>query len=559
MSNLTEARFKLQIMDAMRSLISDGRITEAEMPELASLPYPKNQEELSGFILPLFLHGIAKAMPGCPARENDDTISIRLDGEQYRKAKEVRQIMERSAVRQYISEKDRSVYRAIDGRMSDRISRLANLVREGDRDFYHIRKETILRQHEFHNHYSQLIRQGREDAEIAGVYDRVMALVSQRQEEKRAEFLAIRQRMNTQYVEHAKKVIEVPFELIQRLGAEGKALVEQLTAKGLHAFYRKPSLLELASSEISVDVFSGIDEADDSWYMAPVTTEILASDDTRLYHGQGTITAYDPESEYSLNGQLPFEVQHCIRTAASLDTFMAALPEEMRNAIATTEALSTELLGRDSHDIKKEDLEKLPAEAAPVLPPVEEAKVDELTASIQAQLQGTAPQPAPRKKGVRKAKPVEVPKPKTLDEIIAEQLASAGHPAVEVPAPQPEPEVTLPPEPAPVEPDDYEDREEEEEESHGLTISDVHHPSHGNNPIFYQMVDDPTGSGQLVQYIAFRGVDARFFMEFNEASIYSGKAIGNYAIPPFEQRFTALSDMPDGTAIRHEEFNGLLF
>lgn len=566
MSNLTEARFRYQMMDAIRGLLADGRITDEDVPHIATLPFPKSQEELPEFILPLFLHGISKALPGCPVRNNEDAISIRLDGEQYRKAKEVRQIMERSAVRQYISEKDRSTYRVIDGRMSDRITRLASQVRENDRDFYHIKKENLFREYDFAGNYSQLIRQGLDDAALVGVYDRVMQLVEQRQEEKRGEFLRIRKDMNEQFVTHAGNIMRIPFSFIERLGAEGKALVEQLRARGFDAFYRKPTLQELASTEISVDVFSALDEADESWYIAPVTLDILTSNEERLYHGQGTITSYDPESEYSLGGRLPFEVQHCIRTAANYDTFIAALPETIVNAMNASEELAQQLLGRDSTGITKDELRKLPSvpqEAAPVAEGQEEVSgsaVDALYENILAQI---AKKPPVKGKPTPKAKA----EAKSLADILQEAVADSPKPEVVTQAPDGEAVVMHEAEPvqptpvAPVEEADYQqpDPEEREEEgSHGLQIKDVHHESHGYNPIFYQMVADPTGDGQLVQYVAFRGIDARFFMNFNEAAIYSGKPIGTFNVYPFANRFVAVSEMPDGTALRQESYDGLL-
>jgi hypothetical protein len=327
LSRLDAARKKFELVEQVNILISEGHLSQEELVELPA-SIPTETEELTAFMQQLFQQGIKKSLPGCPVRVNSNVLSIRLDGLQHRKAQEIRKLSDKASIKTYIQQKNRELHTIMENNSSQHIrdNGHSELVTDGGREFYHVKykSDEVSRRH-MTGIYKSFIMQGNSDALLATRYDEIIAIVKERNEERRREFVINRTNLNVDYIKHVVDALTIPIEAFQSRG-----LIAALKEAGLTAFIKKPTIDELVTTSIMVDVYSAPDESDESWRIMPVTPLIVESTEERTYHGQGTITSFDPTSSASKNGQLPFVIQHCLRVGAEINDFLSVLPEEFR-------------------------------------------------------------------------------------------------------------------------------------------------------------------------------------------------------------------------------------
>ena len=554
---LEKARMNFKVAKGIRGLIRDNMFVLEDLQGMNEA-LPKTREELQEFIRELFHHFLKRDLPGCPIRIHNSTISIRQDGARHRKANEVRDYLNRSQIRDYIQAKDNDVLRALNNHTGKPIEGFARIVTEEDRKFYHISYKDY-NEGNFSRICKQIAEQGRNDIALEAHYDRVKELVEERNEERRTEFLRNRMNMHSKYLEHAVRTLSVPFEVLETIGVEGKALVEKARERGLTMFVRQPKLEDLAQSGFVVDVFSAPNEDDETWRMVPVTPEMVEQNDEVLYHGQGMITEFDPTSERSKGGRLPFVVQHCLRVGADINDFTVILPEEFRQNMAISQELYNEYFEGSSADMDVERLKErfaiqdvdspavgigeiitqvlggnIPKEEVPAK--VEEAKatvVESLTEQLRKQLEGAQPQPAPE----------------ATEHIIMDTPSSEAAQAIAEAIGVDTEQVTFTPAtdiPQQVVIDSGAAMAPAEEVP---SSSRPYHEGYGHNPVFYQANADGSTS-----FLAFRGEACQTFGTVNLALIYAGKSAGLHRVYDFNRR----EETPNEAHALNIEFNGNL-
>ena len=558
-SRLEAARSKFKALEKIANLRRQNFIEEEDVPRIPSI-IPRNSEELTAFMQQLFQYGVKKWMPGCPVRLNRNVVSVRLDGVQFRKANEVRQLFEKNGIRTYLNDKNRELYNLLEQNVQATMRGNGSIefVQEEGRDFYHIPATSAsVTSSGISNIYQSIVMQGRYDQVLNQNYDTVMALVKERNDERRREFIINRTQLNAEYIEHVVNTLTIPFEHLNN-----PEMVAALQEAGMVAFIKQPTLQELVSTDAMVDVFSAPSEEDETWRIMPVIPDIIESSEERIYHGQGVITAYDPTSAASKNGALPYVIQHCLRAGADIADFLMVLPEDFRNKLATCNDIYLQFTGDSSESIDKavlartyeesqhqaaqqaaqeailsaesvsslaqegtarkprvarrkatpaqpqaqtqEELDRLIREAFAKPVPEQEAVqaaqsavVDTLTEQLLAQMQGQSAEPATGDDELPfDVEPAVVQEAvPSADELYEQMLQQLA---------QPQQAPSQPAEPVPAEP--------------GMS----YHSYYGQNPIFVQL----NGAGNIHEYIAFSGHEGRAFDNFNAAAIYAGKQAG---------------------------------
>lgn len=592
LSRLDVARKKFELVEQVNILITEGHLSQEELVELPS-SIPAKPEELTAFMQQLFQQGIKKSLPGCPVRVNSNVLSVRLDGLQHRKAQEIRKLSDKASMKSYIQGRNPELHAIMDGNSIQHVRSNGHteLVTEEGREFYHIRyKSDSVSRRDMTTIYKSFVTQGRSDALLATRYDEIITIVKERNEERRREFVINRTNLNAEYIRHVVDALTIPIEAFQN-----QELVAALREAGLTAFIKKPKIDELVTTSIMVDVYSAPDESDESWRIMPVTPLIVESTEERTYHGQGTITSFDPSSSASKNGQLPFVIQHCLRVGAEINDFLSVLPEEFRANLVKSNEIYERIIGSSSESLNKEqvlanyatqkarieqeaareailsapvadlhrpaqdnqatgdsvavavahqaELDRLIREAFAGTTPVEQAVevaqvsvVQSLTESLLAQLQGA---------------PTQTPSDDSDDDEDYDDgdddLPFDVEPAVEVtPIPEITGTVVTPERVASPEPELQSlsallaamGMSEQQAPAH---VESLYHESYGENPIFVRL-----GETDIAEYIAFRGQESQAFDSFNMAAIYTNKPINERVIMHnIDNRLEAIN--PDST------------
>lgn len=562
-SVLEKARMNYKVAKGVRGLIRENMFNLVDLQGMNET-LPKTREELQEFIRELFHHFLKRDLPGCPIRIHNSTISIRQDGARHRKANEVRDYLNRSQIRDYIQSKDNDVLQAVNNHTAKPIEGFARIVTEEDRKFYHINYKDY-NEGNFQRICKQIAEQGRNDIALEAQYDRIKELVEERNEERRSEFLRNRMSMHAKYLEHAVRTLSVPFEVLETIGVEGKALVEKARERGLTMFVRQPKLEDLAQSGFVVDVFSAPNEDDETWRMVPVTPEMVEPNEEVLYHGQGMITEFDPTSERSKGGRLPFVVQHCLRVGADINEFTSILPEDFRKTMEISQELYNAYFEGSTADMDVERLKerfKIQDVDSPevgigeiitqvlggtvkqedVPAKVEEAKtsvVESLTEQLRKQMEEAKPAPHSIEEAVEHIR-VDTPSAEAV-EAVAQAIGVETEQVVITPPTDIPTEIVIDTEAAMA--------PTEGAESPAPTSGLPYHSNYGHNAVFYQSNADGSTT-----YIAFRGEACQTFPTVNLALIYAGKPAGSYRIYDFNRR----AELPSQAQPINIDFNGNL-
>lgn len=590
---LQDIRKKFDIYYKLQELYNQQYLSNEDFMRIPQ-HFPTNDEELTGFIQQLFHYGLKQHLPGCPVRVNSNKLSVRLDGQQHRQAQEIRRTLERTPVREYIRDKNRDLYNQIEQHLGESMrttGRIEHATEEG-REFFRIPFDTRMQDY-IQGVYSGIAKQGIGDKLLVDNQTTIETLVAQRNEERKAEFIQTRTAANAAYIQAIFNKLVVPFEDLEKL-RNGNALVAELRAAGLDVFVKEPTLRELASNEVLVDVFSGLDETqDEGWYIKPVTPEVIESRSNEwLYQGQGNITAYDEDPTTSKNGAIPFIVQHCVHAAARIEDFLSVLPQDFQDKLATSKEVYERVMGRDSTGLDVAGLrtaqpfeeevavEEVATESLAQGRTGEQAAgdvVDALTDSLLAQIRGASPEPVaePVEEGVDdhdlpfEPEPVAETQPAETDALTESLLAQMRPPTTPEPQAQEQAQAMIEAVADPfgmdvviptqhvvygrTEPDidvDFPHHQAEAEAEEIPAAEGSYHEVYGENPIFFY------GEGENKRFVAFRGQEGREFDNFNAAAIYANKQRGTVVTFQFEKRYNP--DLENDVVVP-EEFSGLLF
>lgn len=540
LSNLDVARFKYNIASGLHSLRSNSYISDNEVAELPQT-IPSRRAEIQTFLQELYHHGLRKHLPGCPVRVNNHVLSVRLDGNQYRRAQEIRKLFEKNGIREFLSQKASSLYRQIEQNNGSFMRNNGGIEykEEEGRQFFHVpyTSRASIDENSFSNIYSLIARQGRSDDRLSRIYDQVMALVAERNESRRREFIRNRTQLNTDYIKAIIEAITIPLEALQGL-PNGQALISAAQEAGLDAFYKQPDLKELAKTNFVVDVYSSPTEDDESWYITPVTPVIVESTPELTYHGQGVITSYDADPQRSKNGALPFVVQHCLRTGANLEDFLEVLPVELLEKINKSNGIYAQVVGGTSEGLDAEGLRRGMQRV--------DGQQGMSRSDLDRMIQDVFGTVKPEEQAVEEVKTQAA---QSLTENFLKQLEA-------VKTEQEEEQDDIPFEPEPSAPSPTQDELAERlrrqlQEQQEARARRGYHEAYGTNPIFGRFNGDA-----IVSYLAFRGNEAREFANYNQACIYAGKPVGHYQVFDVAQR---LEEPTEATRNIRLQFNGSLF
>lgn len=573
MGRLETARTKFKVIEKIHNLYASEMLTDEDLSRIPS-NIPLTDEEFIAYMQQLFQYGVKKWLPGCPVRIHNNVISVRLDGIELRRAKEVREILNKSNIRNYISEKNQTLYRSIEDHTVSRLATnsLIEFVEEEGREFYHIPVTSRqLGSNGVTHVYEGITLEGRSNQVLNTHYEELMTLIAQRNEERRREFVRNRTQLNAEYIKHVMSKLIIPFEHLRN-----PEMVESLQTAGLTSFLKKPTLDELVSNEIMVDVYSAHDEEDETWKIMPVTPEIVESTEERLYHGQGTITAIDPDSPASKDGMLPYVIQHCLRAAADINDFLAVLPEEVRENIEKANAIYERFAGASSETLSQQELADGHAIALEegrrqeaLVDILDAPSVSQLAQQVQQPVQSPEPQPQPAQdldslireafgKDVPIAEAVQEAQVSVVDsltESILAQIAERDRQAQQPPISAADlgerrvveaqdvsmDDIPFSQEPAVEPPTNDELYESLLQQLGGVVaqqarpqaevavealIDTTYHPFYGQNAVFFNGLE----------YIAFNGIIVMESPDFSIAAVHAGKLEGQHIVYNWENR-----------------------